>query len=82
MFFLVISWLQEINDHVDAEELKKLGFKAYKPNRQILAIEVDASIAGGEIWGLGQDRCLKIDLLMMEEIWEQNTEIWNYLGTS
>lgn len=38
---------QEIKDHVDAEELKKLGFKAYRPNRQILAIEVDASIAGG-----------------------------------
>eukprot|EP00434_Breviolum_minutum_P017735 symbB.v1.2.015654.t1/scaffold1174.1/size133925/3 len=56
---------QEIKDHVDAEELKKLGFKAYRPNRQILAIEVDASIAGlfpaGKFMAAwGEAMCLEI----------------------
>ena len=27
--------------------LQRLGFKAYKPNRQILAVEVDDALAGG-----------------------------------
>ncbi|CAL1134025.1 unnamed protein product, partial [Cladocopium goreaui] len=37
---------EEIVDHADAEELQRLGFKAYKPNRKILAVEVDSTIAG------------------------------------
>ena len=35
----------EIEDHEDAAELRALGFKAFVPNRRVLAIEVDNDVA-------------------------------------